>query len=682
MLLYKKYFLIFAILLTTVVGYRTYAQYQSITQTQTKILENQTKILVDFIKSFRLTYQNTFLDKNITIDDKTLNLLPVKTTPMIAQHFSKLQNGDIIIKTVSNRPRNPNNKANVFEKDMIEFFKTHRDIKYKFIKQDGSHILVEPLYIQKSCLKCHGEKKTALNSIKSHYSKAYGYHEGELRGLIDIEIKDRGFFNLLYMDFKRNLISNIIILIILLVIIYYLLKNILKKEKKYQDILKREIDSKTHKIAQQKDTLLYQATHDALTDLPNRVHFIDRLQQTIQKAKANKTKIALFFIDLDQFKQINDSLGHDIGDEVLIIAAKRLKSKIRDSDTLARLGGDEFVAIIDDYQHQDDLTHIASKILQVTKEPIKIKEHTLYISCSIGISIYPNDATNAKDLLKYADTAMYKAKDEGRNNYQFYNTAMTQSAYEKITIKSELKDALLHDEFIICFQPQIDITTNTLLGLEALSRWNHPTKGLLQPNDYIGLAISSGMIVDLDRMMIDKSVQIFSSWYQSNKTPGTLSLNITVSNIIQDDFIDYLTDTMHKYDFNPRWLILEVTENEVMQKHKIVAQKLQKLSDIGISIAIDDFGIGYSSLSYLKQLPVSKLKIDRSFVFHVPTEQDDTSIVKAIIALANNLNLDIMAEGVETKSQKDFLEANGCVNIQGFYCAKPMSVKDIEREYL
>ena len=682
MLLYKKYFLIFAILLSAIVGYRTYAQYQSITQTQTKIIENQTKILVDFIKSFRKTYQDIFLEKNITIDDKTLHLLPVKTTPIIATNFSKLQNGNIIIKTISDRPRNPNNMANEFEQDMIEFFKTHPDIKYKFIKKNESHILIEPLYIQKTCLKCHGEKKAALDSIKSHYSKAYGYHQGELRGLIDIEIKDRGFFNLLYINFKNNLISNIIILIVLLAIIYLLLKNIIIKEKRYQEILQKDIDIKTKKIAQQKDTLLYQATHDALTDLPNRVHFMEQLHQTIQKVKTKNTKIALFFIDLDQFKQINDSLGHDIGDEVLKIAAKRLKSQLRQDDILARLGGDEFVAIIDDYKDKANIKQIASKILKVTKEPIKIQEHTLYISSSIGISIYPDDATNARDLLKYADTAMYKAKDEGRNNYQFYNTSMTQSAYEKVTIKSELKNALLHNEFIICFQPQIDITTNTLLGLEALSRWNHPKKGLLLPKDYIDLAISSGVIVDIDRMMIDKSMQIFSSWYQSNKTPGTLSLNITVSNIIQDDFIDYLTDTMHKYDFNPRWLILEVTENEVMQKHKIVAQKLQKLSDIGISIAIDDFGIGYSSLSYLKQLPVSKLKIDRSFVFHIPTEQDDSSIVKAIIALANNLNLDIMAEGVETKSQKDFLEANGCINIQGFYCAKPMSAKDIEREYL
>jgi diguanylate cyclase (GGDEF)-like protein len=679
---YKKYFLIFAIFLTLLVGYRTYSQHQSIILTQNKIIENQTKTLINFIKSFRKTYQDIFLEKNITIDEKTLHLLPVKTTPIIAKNFSKLQNNDIIIKTVSNRPRNPDNMANDFEKHMINFFKSHPKVEYQFIKKGASHIMVEPLYIQKTCLKCHGDKKDAFITIQKHYTTAYNYHIGDIRGLIDIEIKNNGLFNPLYIEFKNNLITNIFLLFIILIIIYILLKNILSNEKKYQDILQQEINAKTKQIAQQKDTLYYQATHDALTDLPNRTHFLNTIQQKISDAKSNNKKIALFFIDLDQFKQINDSLGHDIGDEVLKIATKRLKSKLREKDILARLGGDEFVAIIDEYKNTNNLTHIASKILDVTKEPINIQGHTLYISSSIGISTYPNDATNARDLLKFADTAMYKAKDEGRNNYQFYNKDMTKIAYEKITIKSELKNALLHDEFIICFQPQIDITNNTLLGVEALSRWNHPTKGLLLPKDYIDLAISSGVIVDIDRMMIDKSMQIISSWYHHDKNPGTLSLNITISNLIQDDFIEYLNDTMHKYDFNPNWLILEITENEVMQKHQLVSNKLQKLSDMGISITIDDFGIGYSSLAYLKQLPVSKLKIDRSFVFHVPQDQDDTSIVKAIIALAKNLNLDIMAEGVETKPQKDFLEANGCVNIQGFYYDKPMSASDIEKKYL
>jgi len=678
---YKKYFILFAIILSIVLGYKTYDQYHSISITQKLIIQNQSKTLVDFVKSLRKAYQNIFIREHIPIDEKTLHLLPIKTTPAIAKIFANIQNNDITIKTVSNRPRNPKNMANKFEIEMMNYFKNHPKEKYKFVQKKNSFVFIEPLYIQKSCLKCHGKRENTIESIKKQYTHAYNYKIGDLRGLINVEIKNRGYFNILYSNFKNNLIINIIILFGLLIIIYILLKIISTKELKYKHYLENEIDKKTTKIEQQQDILYYQANHDSLTNLPNRTLFMTELKKNIQQAKNNQTNLALFFIDLDQFKQINDSLGHDVGDKVLQIAAKRLKSKIRSNDLLARLGGDEFVAIIN-FKDIKYISHIASNILKITKEPIHIDEHTLYISSSIGISIYPKDATNEKDLLKFADTAMYKAKDEGRNNYQFYDTQMTQKAYEKIIIKSELKNAISNNEFIIYLQPQIDISTNTLLGMEALSRWKHSKKGLLTPNQYINLAISTGVIVDIDRMMIDKSMEIFANWYRNNKNPGKLSLNITVSNIIQDDFIDYIKKCMDKYSFKPTWLILEITENEVMQKYHVVADKLQKLNNLGISIAIDDFGIGYSSLSYLKQLPIKKLKIDRSFVFHIPDQTDDTSIVKAIIALANNLELEIMAEGVETEKQKQFLEKNGCTNIQGFYYDKPMSPKNIESKYL
>jgi len=475
---------------------------------------------------------------------------------------------------------------------------------------------------------------------------------------------------------QNDILINISILSIFIIIIYILIKQLLNIEKQYKRTLKKELEINQKKI--------HQANHDALTGLPNRALFLKSLQNTINSANASKNKnikLAIFFIDLDQFKQINDSLGHDIGDEVLKIAAHRIKSKIRSKDMLARLGGDEFVAIIYDYKNSTNLKLIASKILKITQEPIQIDNHTLYISSSIGISTYPHDATNARDLLKFADTAMYKAKDEGRNNYQFYNQSMTKEAYKKIIIKSELKNAIQNDEFLVYLQPQIDISNNQLIGLEALSRWNHPQKGLLFPKDYIKLAISTGVIIDIDRMIIDKAMKICSKWYLCGKNPGTLSINITISNIMQDDFIDYVNQCMEKYSFKPEWLVLEVTENEVMQKHEIVIQKLQTLSNMGISIAIDDFGIGYSSLSYLKQLPIKQIKIDRSFVFHIPDKSDDVSIVKAIISLANNLNLDIMAEGVETQKQKEFLKQNGCNSIQGFYYAKPMLPQDIENIY-
>jgi len=475
-------------------------------------------------------------------------------------------------------------------------------------------------------------------------------------------------------DYRQDIIITITILLIVGIILYFLKRYITILDKQYKSIIQKELDINKKKI--------YQANHDSLTKLPNRALFLKILKNTIKKAKKDNHKVAIFFIDLDQFKQINDSLGHDIGDEVLKITAKRLKSKIRSDDILARLGGDEFVAIIDNYHQTSDLKQIASNIIKTIQEPIRINEHILYISSSIGISVYPDDATSPKDLLKFADTAMYQVKDEGRNGYKFYHPKMTQETYKKLTIKSELKNALQNDEFIVCLQPQIDINTNKLIGLEALSRWNHPQRGFLYPSEYIELAISSGVIIDIDRVIMQKAMDIFSRWYKEGKTPGTLSVNITITNIMQDDFIDYIKSILSTYHFKPSWLILEVAENEVMQKHEIVSNRLKQLSDMGISITIDDFGVGYSSLSYLKQLPIQKIKIDRSFMFHVPEENDDSSIVKAIIALANNLNLEIMAEGVETQKQKEFLEENGCTSIQGFYYDKPMLPEQIKEKYL
>ena len=682
MINYKTYFLIFAIILSSVLGYKTFEQYQVIQKTQKAILKNQSQSLANFIKSFRDVYQDIFLKEHIALNDKTIKLLPVKTTMQIAKEFTNSQKHKICIRTVSDRPRNPANMANTFEKNMMEYFRNNPNATYRFVQQGTSFNLVEPLYIEKSCLKCHGEKKNVIESIKKRYDKAYNYKIGDLRGIINIEMKDGGFFDILYNNFKNNLIINIIILSGLLVIIYMLLKNISKKEKRYREFLEKEIEKQTCQITKQQDKLYYQANHDVLTGLPNRALFLKELQKDIDLAKKTNKKLALFFIDLDQFKQINDSLGHDIGDEVLKIAAKRLQSKIRENDLLARLGGDEFVTIINNYHKKSDLSHIASNILQVTKEPIHIDEHTLYISSSIGISLYPQDASNAKELLKYADTAMYKAKDEGRNNYQFYNQQMTQNAYQKVTLKSQLQNAVHNQEFEVYYQPQIDTTSNKLIGMEALCRWNHPTKGCILPSEFIEIAIGSGIIIDIDRFVIKDAIETYANWYKDGKKPGILSINLTINNILKDDFIEYVLKCMQKSQFNPQWLTLELIESEVMQKHNRVIKKLQQLSNIGISISIDDFGIGYSSLSYLKQLPIKRLKIDRSFISHIPDSTNDNSIVKAIIALASNLNLDIMAEGVENIKQKQFLETNGCTALQGFYYAKPMDIKDIENKFL
>lgn len=443
----------------------------------------------------------------------------------------------------------------------------------------------------------------------------------------------------------------------------------------FQDITERK--KAEQKLLEQKNILAYQAHHDALTALPNRALFNDRLEQSIEKAKRNKTSLALLFIDLDRFKQINDSLGHEIGDSVLKIVTQRLKDKIRKEDTLARLGGDEFTLIMEELAISQDSSLLAQKILEALAQPIYIDSHELYVSSSIGISLHPQDGEDAHNLLKYADTAMYKAKDEGRNNFQFYSAEMTELAIERVAMEASLRQALKNEEFIVYYQPQVDASTEKLIGIEALVRWQHPSMGLMSPDKFILLAEETGLIIEIDQLIMKTALQQINTWYEEGLEPGMLALNLAVKHLERNDFLQTLENCMEISGFKPEWLELEVTEGQVMQKPEEAIVRLRQLSDLGIEITIDDFGTGYSSLSYLKRLPINKLKIDRSFVKDIPDDDEDVAIVKAIIALAKSLNLDLLGEGVETAAQKDFLLNNGCKNLQGYYYARPMSTDEM-----
>lgn len=425
--------------------------------------------------------------------------------------------------------------------------------------------------------------------------------------------------------------------------------------------------------------LNHQANHDTLTDLPNRTLFKDRLSQAVAISHRNEEKFALFFIDLDQFKKINDSLGHLVGDKVLIEASHRLQSAIRAEDTLARLGGDEFTIILRDVKGVQSASTVAEKIIETIKEPINVDGHTLFISSSIGISLYPDDSTDEENLIKFADTAMYQAKDAGRDNYQFYSSNMTVLGFERVVMESSLRTALEEDQFIVYFQPQVNALDDSIVGMEALIRWQHPEIGLVPPAKFIPIAEESGLIIDIDRIVMKKAMQQFVSWYKEGLNPGILALNLAMKQLNASDFIDILLETMKTIEFKAEWLELEVTESQVMNNPDASIDKLNQISDIGVELAIDDFGTGYSSLAYLKKFPLDKLKIDQSFVRDTPDDEDDVAITKAIIALAKSLNLKLIAEGVETVEQKNFMMENGCFNIQGYFYYKPLPAEEITK---
>lgn len=443
----------------------------------------------------------------------------------------------------------------------------------------------------------------------------------------------------------------------------------------YADITKqRNIEDELHN---QKITLHHQVHHDSLTGLANRTFFNERLEQAISKAKRNNTVVALFFIDLDHFKEINDSLGHNIGDEVLKEVTKRLEEGVRKEDSIARLGGDEFTIILEDLIQGQDASLLASKILESLSESIVISGNELYVSSSIGISLYPDDGASAQNLLKFADAAMYKAKDEGRNNFQFYSSEMTELAFERVVMEASLRAGIKNEEFIVYYQPQVNGKTDKLIGMEALVRWQHPTMGLVSPAKFIPLAESTGLMVELDQFVMRTAMRQVAQWYEEGFSPGVLAMNLTVKHLQKKNFIEIFESILKETSSKPEWIELEVTEGHIMTNPEEAIITLNKISDLGIELAVDDFGTGYSSWSYLKKLPIDKLKIDQSFTRGLPYDEEDSVITKGIIALANSLNLKVIAEGVETKEQRDFIVENGCENIQGYFYSKPVSAHEM-----
>jgi len=428
----------------------------------------------------------------------------------------------------------------------------------------------------------------------------------------------------------------------------------------------------------QRKLIEYQAYHDPLTNLPNRVLFQDRLQQAIAHSKRNDEKFALLFIDLDQFKKINDSLGHPIGDKVLIETANRFQQLVREEDTLSRLGGDEFTIILKNIKDEKNTATAAQKLINSMKKSIEIAHHQLHISASIGISIYPDDTDSQEDLIKFADTAMYKAKDEGRNNFQFYSIEMTKNAVKKVIMENNLRIAIEEQQFQVYYQPQYDAKKEKMVGMEALVRWNHPHVGMISPMEFIPIAEENGLIIAIDEIVMQEAMKQFSKWYKAGLYPGKLALNLSMKQLAHNHFMTYLKKTMKACNFDPLWLELEITEGQMMQNPEQSIKKLQKLSKLGIEIAIDDFGTGYSSLSYLKKLPLHKLKIDQSFIRDIPKDSDDVAITKAIIAIAKSLNLKLLAEGVETQEQKEFIVEHECNFIQGYFYSRPINSDDME----
>ena len=430
-------------------------------------------------------------------------------------------------------------------------------------------------------------------------------------------------------------------------------------------------------LEEYKDRLEYEEHYSSLTELPNRVLFYDRVDQTTKQSIRDSRKYAVLFIDINNFKSINDSFDLKIGNEVLKLLAEILKKHARDSDTVAHFGADEFGIILNSIKDANVVIDYVDKLIQVFKEPMLIDGKKLYITISVGISLYPTDSQNGNNIIKYADVALHKAKSMGKNNYEFYTEDLTQVAFERIVLENSLREAIVNNELLPYFQPKIDALTNKIVGMEGLVRWNHKSLGLVPPIKFITIAEEIKIIADIDLFMLDAVTKSVSAWYKSGLNPGIVSINASVDTLKSENFTQKISDILKNNDCKAEYLELEITESQIMSDPNIIIEILHDIRKIGIKLSIDDFGTGYSSLAYLKKLPIDKLKIDKTFIDEVPTNEDDVVITKTIIGLAKSLNLDIIAEGVESDIQKEFLLENGCSVIQGYLYYKPLNEEDL-----
>jgi diguanylate cyclase (GGDEF)-like protein/PAS domain S-box-containing protein len=436
------------------------------------------------------------------------------------------------------------------------------------------------------------------------------------------------------------------------------------------DITARKLtEQRVHHVAQ----------HDVLTGLPNRSLLQDRLSQAVAYANRSGHPVWVMLIDLDRFKFVNDSMGHKAGDVLLMTVAARLRSSLRDTDTVARLSGDEFVVIVSQHEDQPLSSDIVQRVMDSVAQPMMLGPKEFFVTCSIGVAAYPSDGTPAESLIEHADIAMYRAKKLGRNNFQFYTPAMNEESLERVRIESALHNALERNEFVLHYQPQVDLQTGRIVGMEALIRWKHPELGMVPPSRFVGVAEDTGLIVPIGAWVMRTACAQNKVWQDAGLGSLRVAVNLSARQFSAADLVSGIEQVLSDTGLDPSCLELELTESLFMSDVTPAVELLHRMKSLGIKLSIDDFGTGYSSFSYLSRFPIDVLKIDRSFVNDITHDANDAAIVASIIALAHNLRLSVIAEGVETAEQLDYLRHQGCDEMQGYYFSRPLPAQEFEQ---
>ncbi|MGG6431505.1 putative bifunctional diguanylate cyclase/phosphodiesterase [Anoxybacillus sp. D401a] len=446
--------------------------------------------------------------------------------------------------------------------------------------------------------------------------------------------------------------------------------------------LEKKVAMRTNELQRANEQLTYAANHDFLTGLPNRRAFIHSLEEALQQAKQHHHSLAVLYIDIDRFKQINDYFGHSVGDKLIVEIGQLLKQKVRPTDIVARQGGDEFTIIVTPVYHLHDVYQLVDDIVSISKQLIAVQHLDMRVSLSIGVAVYPYDGETCDTLMKHADMAMYRAKEQGKNQYQFFNGEMDRAMLQKTMIETDLYEAIEQKQFVLFYQPQFDVQTKKIIGMEALIRWMHPKLGMISPGVFIPIAEETGQIIAIGEWVIEEACRQIKRWNEQTGRSLRMSVNISPKQFLKENFVEHIYHILQQTSLLPDQLDLEITEGVAVFNEQYTIHKLQQLKELGVRISIDDFGTGYSSLSYLRKFPIDRLKIAKPFIDGITKEKEDVAVVKAIIVLAQNLKLRVIAEGVETLSQFHILETLQCDEIQGYVFGKPLDADAFENTYL
>ncbi|MBI3897362.1 MAG: EAL domain-containing protein [Gammaproteobacteria bacterium] len=516
----------------------------------------------------------------------------------------------------------------------------------------------------RTCVDCHNSYEaradTAVVRISNGVAPGKQWKQHQLLGAIEVDIPVDRVEEIATAYARRTLALVVgISLIGLSIAAWYAFEDIRRKQ-----VLAAEFER--------------QARFDSLTGLANRLQFQERAREALLRAWRDGAKVGLLFVDLDRFKRINDSLGHELGDTVLRQVAQRLTESLREVDVVARHSGDEFTVLLHGNADSLDLASVARKLLETVGLPLQVDNHELFLSASVGISCFPRDGQDIETLVKNADIAMYRAKESGRNNFQFFSADMNTRALETLSISNRLRQAIERDQLLLYYQPRIDVHSSAITGVEAMLRWQHPELGMLEPLRFIQLAEDTGMIAAIGHWVLTAACRQMRRWDDAGVPPVRVAVNLSTRQFQASDLVEMVTTILQESGLEPTRLELEITESVLMQQPEAAEVVLRRLSDMGITLAIDDFGTGYSSLSYLKRFPIDYLKIDKSFIDGLPDDSNDRVITGAIMALARNLNVKAVAEGVETIDQYAFLAAHGCEEVQGYLMARPAPAEQIE----